>query len=199
MTEPYRECPRCGSTARLHKTGCTYRGPFPPLAQPDPAPASGDAALRDAISVLENYGDHHPWCARAGGSGEPCNCGLWDEMERLNAALTPPAEPTLDVEALAEALKAVTRENLYPSDKSGAKWRADVAAKLAREYAAILAARNEQYRETFSPDVVLAMDRVVDAARLLVAMHDHFGGSQSERELLAAALADLDKLTGDES
>ena len=51
-------------------------------------PASGDAALRHAISVLENYGDHHEWCARAGGSGEPCNCGLWDELERLRFALT---------------------------------------------------------------------------------------------------------------
>ena len=71
-------------TGRIHHENDTANLPAPTT----PEPAGADAALRHAISVLENYGDHHEWCARAGGSGEPCNCGLWDELERLRFALT---------------------------------------------------------------------------------------------------------------
>lgn len=45
-----------------------YRGPLP--------------ALVDAISALENYGDHHEWCAQRLLRVEPaiCNCGFTVKM-----------------------------------------------------------------------------------------------------------------------
>ena len=54
-----------------------------------------EAALTQAISVIENYGKHHAWCDRSDGAAEPCNCGLWPEIERLKdlAQLAPDPRP----------------------------------------------------------------------------------------------------------
>jgi len=124
-------------TGRIHHENDTANLPVPTTPEP-----SGDAALRHAISVLENYGDHHEWCARAGGSGEPCNCGLWDELERLRAALTPPppAEPTLDVERLTWAMHLVeqhgTDQPCY-HDRATSAW--PNGAAIAAEYTRLAA------------------------------------------------------------
>ena len=54
--------------------------------------------LADAISTLENYGDHHEWCAqRIHGRSEPdvCDCGfaiklvvLREHRDRIEAQLS---------------------------------------------------------------------------------------------------------------
>ncbi len=46
----------------------------------------GAALLREAVSTLENYGDHHEWCVR----GDACNCGFTAQLANLLTA-TPPA------------------------------------------------------------------------------------------------------------
>jgi hypothetical protein len=40
-----------------------------------------------AISTLENYGDHHDWCAAAAPAnpGLPCTCGFLGQLLRLRA------------------------------------------------------------------------------------------------------------------
>lgn len=49
-----------------------------------PAHLKAIDGLRQAISVLENYGDHHGWC---GAVYHRCTCGFDLELANLRAAL----------------------------------------------------------------------------------------------------------------
>lgn len=57
---------------------------------------------------------------------------LTDDAARSRPATDPAG---LDVERLAEALRVVSREVLYPGDKQGRRWRSSTAEMLTAEYA----------------------------------------------------------------
>lgn len=80
-----------------------------------------------------------------------------------------------DLRKLAEAIEA--RKNYPP-----------MSFAFDYEYAA--------FQSAASPDVILALLDVADAVRRLLAMHEWFGATASERDDLAAALARLDALSG---
>lgn len=63
----------CGSTSGSHADDCRYK--------------PQETAV-EAISTLENYGDHHGWCVVVRNSEEPedrCDCGFFKQMARLRA------------------------------------------------------------------------------------------------------------------
>ena len=91
------------------------------------APAEG---LRQAISVLENYGDHHEWCARADGAAEACTCGLWDQLERLRA-LAQPAAPAEGKPDLRERLYAAFDDEDFMARHLNARSLTDAVLAIA--------------------------------------------------------------------